>query len=53
MENLPILKCRDLAQLWQYSSRDLFDGNVADDASLEVMPRIEKTMQRLKVMGDI
>ncbi len=52
MENLPILKYRDLAQLWQYSSRDLFDGNVADDASLEVILRIEKTMQRLKVMGD-
>ncbi len=36
----------------QYSSRDLLDGNVADDASLKVMLRIEKTMQQLKVMGD-
>ncbi len=52
MENLPILNYRDLAQLWQYSSWDLFDGSIADDASLEVMLRIEKAMQRLKVMGD-
>lgn len=52
MEYLPILKYIDLAQLWEYSHRDIFEGNVADDASLKVMLRIEKTMQRLNVMGD-
>lgn len=53
MENLPILNFKDLYQLWRYSDRHHFYNGVApDDPSLEVMLRIEKTMQRLKVMGD-
>lgn len=53
MENLPILNFKDLYQLWRYSDRHHFYNGVApDDPSLEVMLRIEKTMQRLKVMGN-
>lgn len=53
MLNLPIINYKDLYQLWNYSDRLYnLNGVVADDSSLAVMLRIEKTMQRLKVMGD-
>lgn len=52
MEDLPVLKYDELAQLWQYGHMSELNGSVADDASLEVMLRIEKTMQRLMAMGD-
>ncbi len=40
-------------ELWPLLSLDrALNGNVVDDASLEVMLRIEKEMHRLKVMGD-
>ena len=51
MDKIPRLFYSSLARLWAYGSRDL-NGKIADDKSLEVMLRIEKTMQRLEVMGD-
>ena len=40
-------------ELWPLLSLDrALNGNVVDDASLEVMLRIENEMHRLKVMGD-
>ena len=40
-------------ELWPLFDLDgALNGNVVDDASLEVMLRIEKEMHRLKVMGD-
>ena len=49
--DLKVLKYNDLRDLMHlYITRHL-NGVVVDDASLEVMLRIEKTMQRLKVMG--
>ena len=40
-------------ELWPLLVHDrALNGNVVDDASLEVMLRIENEMRRLKVMGD-
>ena len=47
-------KCPSVDELWPLLALgDNYDlnGNIVDDESLEVMLRIEKTMQRLKVMG--
>lgn len=52
MNNLPIITAKDFNRLWAHSDRALSNGHVVDDATLDVMLRIEKTMQRLKVMGD-
>lgn len=55
MENFKNLKCPSFEELWLLlalgNGHDL-NGNILDDASLEVMLRIEKTMQRLAAMGD-
>ena len=55
MENFKNLKCPGFEELWLLlalgNGHDL-NGNILDDASLEVMLRIEKTMQRLAAMGD-
>ena len=52
MKKLPILKYNDLWELMCLDHRNHINGVVVDDASLEVMLRLEKTMQRLEVMGD-
>lgn len=52
MKNLPVLKYNDLQDLICLDDVCDLNGVVIDDASLEVMLRIEKTMQRLEVMGD-
>lgn len=51
MKKLPVLKYYDLRDLMYLNIMKCLNGVVIDDASLEVMLRIEKTMQRLKVMG--
>lgn len=50
MYNLKELKYNDLKSILCHNHNLI--GIVVDDASLEVMLRIEKTMQRLKVMGN-
>lgn len=52
MKDLPILKYNDLREVMWLDHHDHLNGVVVDDASLEVMLRIEKTMSRLDVMGD-
>lgn len=52
MKNLPILKYNDLREVMWIDHHDSLMGTVIDDASLEVMLRIEKIMSRLDVMGD-
>lgn len=52
MKNLLVLKYNDLQDLISLDDVCDLNGVVIDDASLEVMLRIEKTMQRLEVMGD-
>ena len=52
MKYLPILKYNDLREVMWLDRHDSLMGTVVDDASLEVMLRIEKTMSRLDVMGD-
>lgn len=52
MNNLPILKYNDLRAIMCLDHHQFLNGTVVDDASLEVMLRIEKCMQRLQVMGD-
>ena len=49
MYNLKELKYNDLKSILCHIRT--YNGIIVDDASLEVMLRIEKTMQRLKVMG--
>lgn len=49
--DLKVLKYNDLRDLMHLNITRHLNGVVVDDASLEVMLRIEKTMQRLKVMG--
>lgn len=51
MKKLPVLKYNDLRDLMCLNITRHLNGVVIDEASLEVMLRIEKTMQRLKVMG--
>ena len=50
MYNLKELKYNDLKSILCHIRT--YNGIIIDDASLEVMLRIEKTMQRLKVMGN-
>ena len=52
MKKIPILRYNDLAELMALAHGHSWNGVVVDDAALEVMLRIEKTMQRLEVMGD-
>lgn len=52
MKDLPILKYNDLREVMWLDHHNRLNGTVVDDASLEVMLRIEKTMSRLDVMGD-
>ncbi len=52
MKNLPILKYNDLREVMWLDHHNHLNGTVVDDASLEVMLRIEKTMSRLDVVGD-
>lgn len=50
INNITILEYKEL---WPLLCLDgALNGNVVDDASLEVMLRIEKEMHRFKVMGD-
>ena len=49
--DLKVLKYKDLEDLMWLGPGSHLDEIVIDDASLEVMLRIEKTMRRLKVMG--
>ena len=50
-KNIPIIKYNDLKYLMALDG-DPFDGVIVDDASLAVMLRIEKVMQRLCPMGN-
>lgn len=52
MKDLPILKYNDLREVMWLDHHNNLNGTVVDDASLEVMLRIEKTMSRLDVMDD-
>ena len=52
MKDLPILKYNDLREVMWLDHHNSLNGVVVDDASLEVMLRIEKIMSRLDVMGD-
>lgn len=52
MKNIPVLRYNDLRDLMYLTHEHHMNGVVVDDAALEVMLRIEKTMQRLEVMGD-
>ncbi len=52
MKNLPILKYNDLREVMWLDHLNRHNGTVLDDASLEVMLQIEKTLSRLDVMGD-
>lgn len=52
MKDLPILKYNDLREVMWLDRHDSLNGTVVDDASLEVMLRIEKIISRLDVVGD-
>ena len=52
MKNIPVLRYNDLRDLMYLTHEHHLNGVVVDDAALEVMLRIEKTMQRLEEMGD-
>lgn len=55
MDDLKNLKCPSCEELWPMLALGMghdWNGNIVDDASLKVMLRIEKTMQRLAVMGE-
>ena len=52
MGRVPMLRYSDLGEIMYLEHRNHLNGVVVDDAALEVMLRIEKTMQRLEVMGD-
>ena len=52
MKNIPVLRYNDLRDLMYLTHEHHFNGVVVDDAALEMMLRIEKTMQRLEEMGD-
>lgn len=52
MKDLPILKYNDLIEIMCLDHNNHLNGVVVDDASLDVMLRVEKTMSRLDVMGD-
>lgn len=52
MKDLPILKYSELQEIMYLDHENHLNGVVVDDASFDVMLRIEKTMYRLDVMGD-
>ena len=52
IDNLKRPSCEELWPLLVLGMGNDWNGNIVDDASLEVMKRIEKTMQRLAVMGE-
>ena len=52
MGRVPVLKYNEIGDIMCLEHRNHLNGVVVDDAALEVMLRIEKTMQRLEVMGD-
>ena len=52
MKHIPVLRYNDLRDLMYLTHEHHLNGVVVDDAALEVMLRIEKTMQRLEEMGD-
>ena len=52
MGRVPMLRYSDLWDIMCLEHRNHLNGVVVDDAALEVMLCIEKTMQRLEVMGD-
>lgn len=52
MKRIAKLKYNELREIMFLDRRHHLNGVVVDDAALEVMLRIEKTMQRLEVMGD-
>ena len=52
MKDLPVLKYNDLREVMWLDHHNNLNGTVVDDASLEVMLRIEKIMSRLDVVGD-
>ena len=52
MKKIKILRYNDLGDLMYLTHEHHLNGVVVDDAALEVMLRIEKTMQRLEAMGD-
>ena len=52
MKDLPVLKYNDLREAMWLDHHNSLMGTVVDDASLEVMLKIEKTMSRLDVVGD-
>ena len=52
MKKIKILRYNDLGDLMYLTHEHHLNGVVVDDAALEVMLRIERTMQRLEAMGD-
>jgi hypothetical protein len=52
MGRVPVVKYSEIVDIMCLEHRNHLNGVVVDDAALEVMLRIEKTMQRLEVMGD-
>lgn len=52
MKKKLMLRYNDFSDLMKLGHRFHLNGVVVDDDALEVMLRIEKTMQRLEVMGD-
>ena len=52
MKDLSILKYNDLREVMWLDHHNNLNGTAVDDASLDVMLRIEKTMSRLDVVGD-
>ena len=52
MKKIQILRYNDLRDLMYLTHEHHLNGVVVDDAALEVMLRIEYTMQRLEVMSD-
>ena len=52
MNKPQIIRYTDLGDLMHLTHEHHLNGVVVDDAALEVMLRIEKTMQRLEVMGN-
>lgn len=52
MKDLPILKYNELREIMWLDHHNNLNGTVVDEASLEVMLRIENIMSRLDVVGD-
>ena len=52
MGRWPVLKYNEIGDIMCLEHRNHLNGVVVDDAALEVMLRIEKTMQRLEALCD-